>query len=40
MWYIIELGTEETMAMTKKREVAELIAKTLETVCEIRWGER
>lgn len=38
MYYIIELGSERTLAMTKDENIAKLIASNMKTICTIRWS--
>ena len=40
MFYIISLTNNETLAITKKETIAELIAETLNIPCVIRWSEK
>lgn len=40
MWYVLEVGSEATVAMTRDREMAEKIQGLADVPCTIRWSIR
>ena len=39
MWFVLEVGTERTVAMTDYKDIAMMIAKTMPTECMVRYAE-
>ena len=38
MWFVLEVGTERTVAMTDYKDIAMMIAKTMPTECMVRYA--